>query len=383
MLLLEHQGKDLLRRFGIAVPAGSIVRDEASLAAALADGGAKVLKAQVAAGGRGKAGAIRFAATPAEALAAFRDLMAMTVGGQPVEAVLVEDRIAIAHERYAGIQIDGGRLKLLLARRGGVDIEAITAGDPDNFRTVDVDVIDGPDAGQLRRTFAALALPEALQAGYEAIALQLFALARASDAVTAEINPLVETADGRLLALDARIFLDEAALERQPALAAHAPAKAAPADAPVRIAPNFKVNPDGGAIGLIGLGSGLNVTLMDWVAGLGGPRVGLLVDIDSMILGGRAEQAFAAALDHLEAEPAIRSILVCIISCGGRMDDTTRALIAGVQSGPRRAKPVVLYLRGFRMAEAQPLLDRAGLANAASLAAAIAEVAALAGERAL
>ena len=369
MLLLEHQGKALLRRHGIATPKGSVVTDEAALAEAVGDGTPKVLKAQVAAGGRGKAGGIRFAAGRDEALAAFAALRAMTVGGHRVGEVLVEERVDFVRERYAAIQVESGRLWLLFAGRGGVDIEKITEHDAANLRAVEVDVLEGPDKAELGETFAELGFPRLLWGAYEEIAQKLFTLARASDAITVEINPMVETPDGRLVALDARVFLDEAALARQPDLAALLREESA-SGGPASSGPRFKANPEGGSIGLIGFGSGLNLTLMDWIASLGG-KVGTLVDVDAMVTGGRAAEGFTAALQHMDQNPFIKAALVPIISCGNKMDDVVQALITALQARPRDAKPVILHLRGNRMSRAQPLLDQAGLNNTASLAEAI------------
>lgn len=372
MLLLEHQGKALLRDYGIDVPRGTVVTDEAALLAVISRGGGKVLKAQVATGGRGKAGAVRFADGESEARAAYAALRAMTVGGHAVDAILVEDRIAFERERYAGVQVENGRLSLLFARRGGVDIETITAGDPANFRAIDVDVVDGPDAVKLRETFAMLGYREALWPSYEAIAGKLLSLARGRDLTMVEINPLVETANGALIALDARVVLDETALDRQPGLAALLP-RSPDASGAAKTRLQFKDNPAGGSIALIGFGSGLNITLMDWIASEGG-SVGTLVDIDAMVTGGQGEAGFTGALDHMEQAPAIRSGLVTIISCGNRMDDIVGALLAALRNRPPLTKPLVLHLRGHRMAVAQGLLDEAGLRNTASLAAAVAEV---------
>jgi succinyl-CoA synthetase beta subunit len=375
VLLLEHHGKTLLRRHGIPTPAGRLVLDEASLLDAVTGGGGKVLKAQVAAGGRGKSGGVLFADDRASALAAYRSLKQKTIAGQPVEAVLVEERIEFANERYAGIQVENGRLLLLLAARGGVDIEEITAGDAANLRALELNVLDGPDPAAMQKVFADLGFAEALWRAYEHVARRLFTLARSCDAATAEINPLVETLDGKLVALDARIFLDETALGRQSELAAlrpetHEDAKSSPPG------PSFRDNPEGGSIGLIGFGSGLNITFMDWFATIGG-TVGTLVDIDAMVTGGKPEVGFAAAFEHMDRRPGIHAVLLCIISCGNRMDDVVRAMIAAHHARSADAKPVVFYLRGNRMRFAQELLDAAGIRNSPTLATAVANVVAL------
>lgn len=369
MLLLEHQGKSLLRRYGIATPSGVVIESEAALAEAFDSSLPVVLKAQVAAGGRGKAGGILFARDAGEALAAYRTLRRMTVGGHAVETVLVEERTVFAHERYAAIQIENGRLWLLFGAGGGVDIETITAGNAANIQRIEVSALDGPDAKVLRRAFAALGIAEAFWPAYEAVAHQLFRLTRDLDIATAEINPLVETTDGRLIALDARMFPDETALGRQQELAALVPA-ASEKSTVAMPSPSFKTNPEGGSIGLIGFGSGLNITFMDWVERLGG-KVGRLVDIDAMVTGGHGEAGFAAAFAHMDQSPDIRTVLLCIISCGNRMDDIVRAMRAALANRSAQAKPVTFYLRGNRMSHAEEMLEAGRIKNSPSLAAAL------------
>jgi succinyl-CoA synthetase beta subunit len=378
VLLLEHHGKALLRRHGIPTPSGCLVTNEAALAeVSIGDG--VVLKAQVAAGGRGKAGGIQFADDMTSALAAYRSLRKLTIAGYSVEAVLVEERIASAKERFVAIQVENGRLQLLFGAEGGIDIETITARDSTNVRKVEVNVLDGPDPRALQSVFAALGFPPPQWPAYEQVARNLHTLARSCDVAMAEINPLVETPNGRLVALDARIFLDETALGRQAELAAWLPIGREEAGSAMP-KPAFKDNPAGGSIGLIGFGSGLNLTFMDWLAALGG-TVGTLVDIDAMVTGGRAEAGFAAAFAHMDRNPAIRAVLLCIISCGNRMDDVASAMIAAHGARSAAAKPVIFYLRGNRMSWAQELLDAAGVNNSRTLAAAVTDVLAAAQAR--
>lgn len=369
MLLLEHHGKALLRKHGIPTPRGVVVGDADALAAALQELPERlVLKAQIAGGGRGKSGGIAFATGRAETLAAFDILRGSRINGHAVDSVLVEERVTFADERYAGILIQDGEIKLLFARHGGVDIEDVTAADASNLQSFSVDPVDGPDAAQFREVFLHLGYGLEYHAAYERIGRALFALCRACDSTLAEINPLVELADGRLLALDARILIDDAALDRQPEIAALQPIAGKARRSPLR------ENPDGGTIGLIGLGGGLNVTLMDWIAD-GGAQVAALVDIDDAVGAGQAAQGFAAVLEAFDRHPSIKSILVNVITCGYRLDDIATGLVAALaKREASRAKPTILHLRGNAMARTPELLAAAGQINSASLAAAIADV---------
>src|SRR5688572_2517130 len=369
MLLLEHQGKALLRKHGIQTPRGVVVGDADALAAALQELPERlVLKAQIAGGGRGKSSGIAFAASRAETLAAFDTLRGSRINGYAVDSVLVEERVAFADERYAGILIQDGEIRLLFARHGGVNIEDITAADASNLQSFPVDPVDGPDTAQFREVFARLGYAPVYHKAYERIGRALFLLCQACDATMVEINPLVELIDGRLLALDAHILIDDAALGRQPEIAALQPIAGKARRLP------FRENLDGGTIGLIGLGGGLNVTLVDWIAD-GGAQVAALVDIDDAIGAGQATQGFAAALEAFDRHPSIKSILVNVITCGYRLDDIVTGLVAALaERETSRAKPTILHLRGNAMARTPELLATAGQINSASLAAAIQDV---------
>src|SRR5689334_23165175 len=305
MLLLEHNGKMLFRTHGVPTPVGAIVRNRADLAQTLGTLPPRVvLKAQIAGGRRAKAGGITFANSAAEAHDAATALLGSSINGHSVDAVLVEERIEFERERYAGIIIEDGEIRLLFARSGGVDIEGITAADPSNLVSIIVDPIEGPKFGQLQDCFAQLGYAPEYRPVYERIGRALFAMARAYDATMIEINPLVELSGGRLAALDARIAIDESALDRQPGIVAMQPhPSAAPREHGGTFAGlKFRENPQGGAIGLIGLGGGLNVTLMDWIADAGS-AVATLVDIDGAIGAGHAQQGFTTALEAFDYNP--------------------------------------------------------------------------------
>jgi succinyl-CoA synthetase beta subunit len=290
-----------------------------------------------------------------------------------VDCVLVEERVDIVRESYAGITIDGGDICLLFAREGGVDIEELAAADPSSFQAIRVDPLKGPDAGQLQDCFERLDYASAYWVAYEDVARRLFAMFGACDATMIEINPLAELGECRLLALDARVVIDDCALARQPLIGAMQPmlipAGHAPGNLPTL---RIKENPEGGSIGLIGLGGGLNVTLMDWIAA-SGAGVAALVDIDEAIGSSHAEDGFAAALDACERNPAIKSILVNVITCGYRLDDIVADLVRALDGGrTARTKPVILHLRGNSMARTPAILAATRWENCPSLAAAVA-----------
>ena len=373
MLLLEHQGKALLQKHGIPTPRGILVEEARTLADVLPTLPERlVLKAQIAIGGRGTGGGIVFAADPAKASEAFNTLCGSKVNGYAVDAVLVEEQVPFVQERYAGLLIEDGEIRLLFARRGGVDIEDITAADASNLQSFAIEPIAGPNTRQFRDCFDRLGYAQGYRADYERIGRALFDLSRACDATMIEINPLVELARGGLMALDARILIDDAALQRQREIASLLPVAGKAKRLP------FRQNPEGGTIGLIGLGGGLNVALMDWIADRGA-KVVALVDVDDAIGAGQAAQAFAMALDTFDRHPQIRSILVNVITCGYRLDDIATGLVAALaKRDASRVKPTILHLRGNAMMKTPDLLAAAGQTNSASLAAAIADVVAVA-----
>ena len=373
MLLLEYQGKALLGEQGIAVPNGVVASTgEAVDRAITALPKRLVLKAQIAGGGRGKAGGVAFANSVEQARAASLALLGTTINGLPVKALLIEERVEYLGERYAALLVEDGEIRLLFGRKGGIDVEDITARDPRNLASLVCDPVGGPKAEELTGCFEALGFAAEYRRAYELLARDLFALARAKDALLVEINPLAECHGGRLVALDARIDIDDNALARQPAIAALMPAQAAPRDRHGASALPFRKNPDGGSIGVIGLGGGLNVTLMDWIAALGG-KAASLVDIDGALASGHAARGFAEAFQAFDGDPAIRAILVNIITCGYRLDDIVEGLLqAHAARKSTSVKPMILHLRGNAMARTPAMLAAAGCSNSASIAEAVA-----------
>ncbi len=381
MLLLEHQGKALLREQGIAVPKGAVVSAGEAVDKAIAALPARlVIKAQIAGGGRGKAGGVAFADSATEALAASAGLLGTAIHGLICQTLLIEERIEFLRERYAALLVEDGEIRLLFARMGGIDVEDITARDPRNLASIVCDPVAGPAAGELSACFEALGFAAEYRCAYESLARDLFALARARDALLVEINPLAECDGGRLVALDARIDIDDNALARQPAIAPPLSGQAVSGHGPGGFAGlQFKSNPEGGNIAVIGLGGGLNVTLMDWIAALGG-KAASLVDIDGALAAGHGTRGFAEAFQVFDGDPAIRAILVNIITCGYRLDDIVEGLLqAHAARAPAGAKPVFLHLRGNAMARTPALLAAAGCVNSHSIAEAVAAVVAAAG----
>ncbi|MDP3909317.1 MAG: ADP-forming succinate--CoA ligase subunit beta, partial [Gemmatimonadales bacterium] len=281
MNLHEYQARDILRRHGIPVPPGDVAATPAearAIAERLGGGGTVVVKAQVHAGGRGKAGGVKLAATADEAEAHARAILGMTIKGLTVRKVLVAPAAAIASESYVGIIIDrtSQRPVLMVSPAGGIDIEAVAAQTPEKIHRLAVD----PRYGLLPHQALALGFtlyPAVAQARAAADIMQkLYAAVYAVGASLAEINPLVTTTDGAVQALDAKIAVDDNELDRRPEIAALRDASAeAPAELAAREAGLTFIKLDG-TIGCMVNGAGLAMATMDLVKRAGGEPANFL-----------------------------------------------------------------------------------------------------------
>lgn len=362
MLLLEFEGKALLRDYGIATPRGAVaVPGAAPDLSGLDAAGGLMLKAQVPAGARGKAGGIRAVSTGDDPRDELRRLFSSKILGHEVERVLVEERVALAHERYMAAMIDGEDMLFVVGKAGGVDVEDLASADRSNFAIARIDPLFGLSEFQVRDSLSRLGCPPAVWPAYAAIATRLVRLFRERDATLAEINPLGELADGSLVALDARIVIDDGALYRQPAIAAIQKARLAGDALQARMKElQIQYTPIGGAIGMLSSGAGLGVTIMDWVA-REGERISAFVDLDYAIMAGKTAPAIRLVLDTFEADPEVKAIIVNFTSCGLRMDVVAQTLLDVLKPRIGGMKPITLHLQGNRVGEAHRILREAGL----------------------
>jgi succinyl-CoA synthetase beta subunit len=348
VLLLEHQAKALLAGCGVPVPLGAVLDDPG---AALPVPPPVVVKAQVPAGGRGKAGGVRLAATEAEARAHLRALLGSTLLGHPVRQVLVEEARPARRECYAGVLLDREARgpALLASAAGGVDVEQAA----DRLR-LPVHPFVGVQPYALRRVAAHLGAPvgPVVQALWECFTR--------FECELVEVNPLAVEPDGRVLALDARIVVDDRARGRHPELPASGdgddPLEAAGARLavyPVRMA---------GAIAVATTGAGQLMATLDYVQALGGTLAGGL-DLGGIVGHRPAELAEALRLLR-EFRP--RAVLLNSYVRTWKNDVIAEALLAAVGDLPPD-RPVVARLAGHRAAEGEAVLRRAGIPVARSL----------------
>src|SRR2546426_959202 len=355
--LYEYQAREILRRHGIPVPDGDVATtpDEAR-AIAQRLGGRVVVKAQVHAGGRGKAGGVKLATNPTEAAAHARQILGMTIKGLPVRKVLVAPAADIASESYVGMIVDRGaqRPVLMVSAAGGVDIEAVAAHTPTQIHQLAVD----PRYGLLSHQALGLALTlyrDVAQARAAADIMQrLYTAFYAVGASLAEINPLATTPDGKVMALDAKIGVDENELERRPEIAAlRDPEAEAASEVAAREAGLSFIKLDG-TVGCCVNGAGLAMATMDLVKYYGGEPANFL-DIG----GSSNPQKVVAALRIITADPSVRAILFNIFGGITRCDDVANGIVQATQQLPLKV-PMVIRLTGTNEQEAVAILTRAG-----------------------
>ncbi len=357
MNLHEYQARELLRAHGIPVPAGDVAEtaDQARAIAARV-GGAVVVKAQVHAGGRGKAGGVKLAADPAAARAHAAHILGMQIKGLTVHKVLVVPAADIASESYVGIVIDRGtqRPVLMVSSAGGIDIEDVAVRTPERIHRIAID----PRYGLLPHQAMGLGFalyPDLAQARAAAtIMRQLYEAFFAVGASLAEINPLVTTPEGAVVALDAKISVDDNELERRPAIAALRDASAEdPAEVQARDGGLTFIRLDG-SVGCCVNGAGLAMATMDLVKFYGGEPANFL-DIG----GSSNPQKVVTALQIITADPRVRSILFNIFGGITRCDDVANGIVQATAAIPLSV-PMIIRLTGTNEREAIAILTEAG-----------------------
>lgn len=372
MYLHEHDAKELLMRFRVPVPEGCIVGMDAALPAELPQPGPWVVKGQISAGGRGKAGIIKTAATASEVGAYARAILGRTVKGRRVERVRVERCIAGARELYIGLMLDAGAcgVRVILSARGGIEIEAVPAAEI-RSEVVRLDTIAIADcAVRLAIGFA----PAVAQALREAGAKLAHAFIE-SELRLIEINPLFVRPDGSWVAGDAKIVADENALERQPALRALVKTNAAQyAEAAVKLAHGFDyvvVDPDG-EIGLLTTGAGLSMMLIDELRAKNLKPYNFL---DVRTGGFRGDPArLVSVLKWIGAGRRVRILLVNIFAGITDLGEFSQLLVEAIRQVPEFTVPVVARLAGNGLAAARDTFAAAGITLHTDLDAAVAEV---------
>lgn len=358
MRLFEFEAKDAFRRVGLPLPRGRLAQtpDEAEKAATeLAC--PVVIKVQILAGGRGKAGGIKPADSPKEARKVAEQLLGATIRGCTVRQVLVEERLTIAQEIYLGITVDRARRRpvAICSAMGGVDIEQVAEQHPEKIARILLNPVLG------LREFEARKL--AKTAGFEgqaflqiaALTMQLWKVFVENDAELTEINPLVVTSDGRFVAADARLNVDDSSLLRHKALAERVDAGVSEqTELEQRAAKSGMTYVElDGNIGIIGNGAGLVMATMDAVQYYGGTPANFL-DVGGGATADRMTQALSIVLSH----PAVKAVFINILGGITRCDEMARGIVDAQKSLPRKA-PIVIRMIGTREKEGADILRTA------------------------
>jgi succinyl-CoA synthetase beta subunit len=362
--LQEYRSKEILARHGIPVLPG-VVATSAAEARAAAErlGGPVVVKAQVLAGGRGKAGGVKLAAGPSEAQERASEILDLTIAGGPVRTVLVTPAVDIAHEHYLALVLDRAAkaVTVIASAEGGVEIEEVARTSPDAVLRHPLDPLDRLRPEDVSAVSAFLGIPGNHRSAFAGLLEGLAAAFFGSDAELAEVNPLATTADGRLLALDAKIVIDDSALPRHPDIEAMRDlGEEEPAEIAARVAGISYIKLDG-TIGCMVNGAGLAMTTMDLVKLAGGEPANFL-DIG----GGARHDRVAAAFRIILADPNVRAVLINIFGGITRGDEVANGIVEARASLERQV-PMVVRIVGTNADEAALILEQADLQTAYSL----------------
>jgi succinyl-CoA synthetase beta subunit len=352
--LYEHQGKELFARHGIPLPEAGVAETPVE-ARRIAErlGGRTAVKAQVQIGGRGKSGGVVLTQSPDEAEAAARAILDGGFRGIPVARVLVERLVELSEQFYGAISLDrstGGYLAIV-SSEGGVDIEEVARERPEALRRLRIDPLAGMRPYQAR--WLAGPLPAEARQGAEDVLARMYDVLVASDASLVEINPLVLLKDGSVVALDAKVTIDDNALFRHPGLEALESAfPRDPVEARARAAGLQYVKLDG-EVGVIGNGAGLVMSTLDVVQQAGAAAANFL-DIG----GGASAESMATSLEVILSDPSVRAVLINIFGGITRCDVVANGIVAALE----RVEPtvsLVVRLDGTNADEGRRLLSEA------------------------
>lgn len=380
MKLHEYQSKDLLSKFGVPVPAGEVTKD-ASEARAIAEklGGKVVVKAQVLMGGRGKAGGVKLfdnaadAGTFTQELIGKRLISIQNPQGMVVERVLIAEQIDIAEEYYLSVLMDRAVSKLIvmISAQGGMEIEEVAAKDPSAIVRLEVDPAWGLWPYQVRDAVVAAKIPAPAQRQMVDMIQKLVKAYQAADADLIEINPCAWTPEGKLIAADAKVSIDDNALYRHPEYqevaddSAEDPIEAEAARrgiAYVRL---------GGNVGIIGNGAGLVMSSMDEVRAAGGTPANFL-DVG----GGAQADRVKSCIELLLMDENVKGVLINIFGGITRADQVAQGILSAFES-MEIGVPVVARIEGTAAEEGRELLAGSKLVTAPTMQEAAAKIVAL------
>ena len=363
MDLFEYQARDIFAKHGVPV-LGGVVASTPQEARAGAEqlGGTVVVKAQVKVGGRGKAGGVKLAHSPDEAAEKAGQILGMDIKGHTVHKVMVAAGAQIAEEYYFSVLLDRSERRYLAMAsvEGGMEIEQLAVERPDALAKVAVDPLVGIDAAKAAEIAAAAGFAADVADQVAAVFVKLWDVYSREDATLVEVNPLVRTADGSIVALDGKITLDENADFRHPEhLELEDAAAADPLEARAKDKGLNYVKLDG-TVGIIGNGAGLVMSTLDVVAYAGerhgGVRPANFLDIG----GGASAEVMANGLDIILSDPQVKAVFVNVFGGITACDEVARGIVAALEIlGDHATKPLVVRLDGNNVVEGRAILAAA------------------------
>ncbi|MFG2818909.1 ADP-forming succinate--CoA ligase subunit beta [Kitasatospora sp. NPDC048365] len=353
MDLFEYQARDLFAKHGVPVLDGDVIETAAD-AAAIAErfGGRAVVKAQVKVGGRGKAGGVKLAADPADAVAKAEAILGMDIKGHTVHKVMLAQTADIKDEYYVSFLLDRtNRTFLAMASvEGGVEIEVVAEENPDALAKIPVDANEGCTPAKAAEIVAAAKFPADVADQVADVLVQLWKVFIAEDALLVEVNPLIKSGDGKIIALDGKVSLDENAEFRQPeheALEDKAAANPLEAAAKAKGLNYVKLE---GEVGIIGNGAGLVMSTLDVVAYAGENHGGVKPANFLDIGGGASAEVMANGLEIILGDTDVKSVFVNVFggitACDAVANGIVQALALLEEKGEAVTKPLVVRLDG-------------------------------------
>ena len=365
MNIHEFQAKEVFTRYGIPVPRGIVVSTPAEAKAATEElGGQSVVKAQIHAGGRGKSGGVKLVRSPEEAAAAAEKMLASNLvtpqtgpEGAPVEKLLIEELADIKHELYVALTIDRDHRgpALLVSTQGGMDIEEVAAKNPDDIHTEPVDPLSGLMPFQTRRLVRKLGLDQAVASEAAKVLSALYRVFVENDCTLVEINPLIITSDDRVVALDAKINLDDDAMFRHADLLEYRDvSQEDPLEAQASDLDIAYVNLDGD-VGCLVNGAGLAMATLD-VTNAAGAAPANFLDVG----GGATPEKVASAVKIILSDPKVKRVLVNIFGGILRCDIAGEGIVLAYEETGSTI-PLVVRMLGTNVVEGKEILGTSGL----------------------
>ena len=363
MDLFEYQARDLFEKHGVPVLAGAVATTaDQAFAAASKMGGRVVVKAQVKVGGRGKAGGVKVAENAEEAREKAAAILGMDIKGHTVHQVMIAQAAPIESEYYLAILLDrSNRTFLVMASvAGGMDIEEVAKTAPEKLAKVPVSAVDGISLAKAKEIVAQAAFPLDVADQVADVLVKLWETFSSEDATLVEINPLVKTNDGKIVALDGKVSLDENADFRQSdheALVDHSATNPLEALAQEKGLNYVKLE---GQVGIIGNGAGLVMSTLDVVAyageKFGGMRPANFLDIG----GGASAQVMADGLSIILGDKDVKSVFVNVFGGITACDAVANGIVAALETlGATATKPIVVRLDGNNVEEGRAILSAA------------------------